>query len=140
MSIERAVTSFGRDDYSAAACPAGSQRWAASGIILRMILPPPPPTKPTVMALVASAQIQRKCFFFFPSSTDEQPTPRGLYLSHSRLFLPCPLFFWPLQFVVRAHFQNSLKREERGRWSWLRGMGSEEAERGGGRVKGEGLG
>lgn len=79
-------------------------------------------------------------FGFFLPFTDEQPTPRGLYLSHSRLSLPRPLFFGSLLFVVCAHFQNSLKRQEREGWRWLGGMGPEGAERGSRGVKGEGLG
>lgn len=67
MSIEGAVTSFYRDDYSAAACPAGYQRWAAGGIIFRMILPPPPPpsNKNYCNGTCCKCSNPAEVFFFF---------------------------------------------------------------------------
>lgn len=140
VSIEGALTCFYSNDYSETACPAGYQQLTAG----RIYFPPDPPSptslhqqhpKTTVMALVASAKIQRKCFFI-----DNQPTPQAL--TYHTPHLVYPLFITALLFVVSVKFHNSLKKEK-GVGSRREGQSMEKQSWGcceGAGGKGEGLG
>lgn len=102
-----------------------------------------PPKKPTVMALVASAQIQRKwVFFVFFSLLHRWAANTSGHLPITLPPLFAPSFIFPASAVCcLCTFPKFIKKDRKeGGWRWLGGMGPEEAERGSRRVKGEGLG